>query len=52
MLDTILSRCCDFYFNRINRNKLSEFLENKELNADLNLIINITNGSISQILKL
>ena len=52
MLDTILSRCCDFYFNRINRNELSEFLEKKGLNTNLNLIINITNGSISQILKI
>ena len=49
LLDTILSRCCDFYFSRITNEKITNYFEDKPEVQKLDLIINITNGSMKQI---
>ena len=49
LLDTIISRCCDFYFPRINNTKIKTYFENKLQIENLDLLINITNGSMKQI---
>ena len=49
LLDTILSRCCDFYFSKIENKKIKEYFEKQDEIQSLDLLINITNGSMKQI---
>ena len=49
LLDTILSRCCDFYFSKIENKKIKEYFAKQDEIQSLDLLINITNGSMKQI---
>jgi len=49
LLDTILSRCCDFYFSRITNEKIKNYFEDESKIQNLDLLVNITNGSMKQI---
>ena len=49
MLDTILSRCCDFYFPKVTKSKIDTYFKNDTLNNELDLLMAITNHSIKQI---
>jgi len=49
LLDTILSRCCNFYFPKISDQKIKLYFENEATIQNLDLLINITNGSMKQI---
>ena len=49
LLDTILSRCCDFYFSKTENKKIKEYFEKQDEIQSLDLLINITNGSMKQI---
>tara|TARA_Y100001968_G_scaffold209477_1_gene192585 strand:- start:7286 stop:8362 length:1077 start_codon:yes stop_codon:yes gene_type:complete len=49
ILDTIISRCCDFYFPKLNNKKIKKYF-NQRTNIDhLDLLINITHGSMKEI---
>ena len=48
LLDTILSRCCDFYFSKIENKKIKEYFAKQDEIQSLDLLINITNGSMKQ----
>ena len=49
MIDTILSRCCDFYFPKISNEEIKQYiLKNKNIEY-IDLLISISNGSIKQI---
>lgn len=49
LLDTIISRCCDFYFSKINKEKIKDYYKDFCNVDDIDLLINLTNGSIKKI---
>ena len=49
MLDTILSRCCDFYFPKISNQKINTYIHKHYNIGNSDLLISICNGSIKQI---
>ncbi len=52
MLDTILSRCCDFYFPKISNSEIKKYLKNYNYEYDLDLLIQISNGSLKEIMEI
>ena len=53
MLDTIVSRCCDFYFQKISSEKISNYLEKNNYQiAKKDLLIRLCNNDISLILNM
>ena len=53
MLDTIVSRCCDFYFQKISAEKISNYLEKNNYQiAKKDLLIRLCNNDISLILNM
>jgi DNA polymerase III gamma/tau subunit len=52
ILDTIISRCCDFYFPKINNQKIKNYF-NQNMNIEnLDLLINITHGSMKELYQI
>ena len=49
MIDTILSRCCDFYFPKISNQEIKQYISKNNNTEYLDLLISICNGSIKQI---
>ena len=49
MIDTILSRCCDFYFPKISNKKIKEYISKYNSIEHIDLLILICNGSIKQL---
>ena len=52
LLDTIVSRCCDFYFHKLDKSTIISYFQNENTNFDLNLLYKITDGSIKQIFNI
>ena len=53
MLDTIISRCCDFYFKKIPAERISSYIEKNNYHiAKKDLLIRICNHDIGLILKM
>ena len=52
IIDTILSRCCDFYFKKNSTAKIEKYLNNYDHNYETSLLIKINNGSLKEILNI
>tara|TARA_B100002052_G_scaffold1486_1_gene1370 strand:+ start:3977 stop:5056 length:1080 start_codon:yes stop_codon:yes gene_type:complete len=53
MLDTIVSRCCDFYFQKIPAEKISNYIEKNNYQIEeKDLLIRLCNNDIGLILKM
>ncbi len=54
LLNTIQSRCCDFYFSKLHENEINKYLEIQNLNDNkyLDLIIKLSNNNMKNILRM
>ena len=53
ILDTILSRCCDFRFNKLNTEKIHHYLKTNNYNSDqIELLIKLCEGNLNLIIEM
>ena len=54
ILDTIQSRCCDFYFPKLTTTEIKKYLDNEkiEIKIELDLLIKLANNNIKSILNM
>ena len=49
LLDTILSRSCDFYFSKVTKEKIQDYYKDSIVKHNIDLLINLTNSSMKEI---